>query len=217
MADMSETPLKNAFDDFLLLSFCSRFRFAVIKNSFGKWLCTDEATNHYLNQWWFMSLTIISTCVTRTHIDHRRHHLCTYINTMVYMYYMDLIALHHIMTFSLVIMQYGLPPYNGDCVDYNSCSNSAIHWACIPIMDHVARWPWLGLLYPGTNPFENRVPVEHYSDVIMTAMASQITVVSIVYSTVYIGEDQRKHQSSSSLAFVRGIHRWPVNSPHKGP
>ena len=29
--------------------------------------------------------------------------------------------------------------------------------------------------------------------------------------------DQRKHQSSASLAFVRGIHRWPVNSPYKGP
>ena len=36
-------------------------------------------------------------------------------------------------------------------------------------------------------------------------------------STVYSGADQRKHQSSASLAFVRGIHRWPVNSPHKGP
>ena len=35
--------------------------------------------------------------------------------------------------------------------------------------------------------------------------------------TVYLGADQRKHQSSASLAFVRGIHRWPVNSPHKGP
>ena len=39
----------------------------------------------------------------------------------------------------------------------------------------------------------------------------------IVYSTVYSGTDQRKHQSSASLAFVRGIHRWPVNSPHKWP
>ena len=39
----------------------------------------------------------------------------------------------------------------------------------------------------------------------------------IVYSTVYSGTDHRKHQSSTSLAFVRGIHRWPVNSPHKWP
>ena len=51
----------------------------------------------------------------------------------------------------------------------------------------------------------------------MGAMASQITSLTIVYSTVYSGSNQRKHQSSTSLAFVRGIHRWPVNSPHKGP
>ena len=57
----------------------------------------------------------------------------------------------------------------------------------------------------------------HYSDVIMSAMASQITRLMVVYSTVYSGTDQRKHQSSTSLGFVRGIHRWPVNSPHKWP
>ena len=51
----------------------------------------------------------------------------------------------------------------------------------------------------------------------MSVIASQITSVSIVYSTVYPGADQRKHESSASLVFVRGIHRWPVNSPHKGP
>ena len=50
----------------------------------------------------------------------------------------------------------------------------------------------------------------HYSNVIMGAMTSQLTGVSIVYSTVCLGADQRKHQSSASLAFVRGIHRWPV-------
>ena len=57
----------------------------------------------------------------------------------------------------------------------------------------------------------------HYNDVIINAMASQITSVSTVCSIVASGADQRKHQSSASLAFVRGIHRWPVNSPHKGP
>ena len=57
----------------------------------------------------------------------------------------------------------------------------------------------------------------HYSDVIMGAIASQITSLTIVYSSVYSGADQRKHQSSASLAFVRGIHRRPVNYPHKGP
>ena len=47
----------------------------------------------------------------------------------------------------------------------------------------------------------------HYDDVIMTTIASQITSLAIVYSTVYSGGDQRKHQSAASLAFVWGIHR----------
>ena len=51
----------------------------------------------------------------------------------------------------------------------------------------------------------------------MGAIASQITSLTIVYSTFYSGADQRKHESSASLAFVRGIHRGPVNSPHKWP
>ena len=57
----------------------------------------------------------------------------------------------------------------------------------------------------------------HYSDAIMSAMASQITSLTTVYGTVYSGADQRKHQSSASRAFVRGIHGGPVNSPHKWP
>ena len=56
-----------------------------------------------------------------------------------------------------------------------------------------------------------------YDDVIMSAIASQITSLTIVYSTVYPGADESKHQSSASLAFVRRIHRGPVNSPHKWP
>ena len=60
------------------------------------------------------------------------------------------------------------------------------------------------------------VPI-HYSDVIMGSIASQIASLTIVYSSVYSGIDQRKHQSSASLAFVRGGHRRPVNSLHKGP
>ena len=51
----------------------------------------------------------------------------------------------------------------------------------------------------------------------MSVMASQITCLTIVYSIVYWSADQRKHQSSTLLAFVWGIHRWPVNSPHKWP
>ena len=51
----------------------------------------------------------------------------------------------------------------------------------------------------------------------MDAISSQITSIIIVYSTVYSDTDQRKHQSFASLAFLRGIHRGPVNSPHKWP
>ena len=57
----------------------------------------------------------------------------------------------------------------------------------------------------------------HYCDAIMISIASQITSLTIVYSCVYSGVDKRKHQSSASLAFVCGIHRWPVNSPPQSP
>ena len=59
--------------------------------------------------------------------------------------------------------------------------------------------------------------IAHYCDVIMSTIASQITSLTFVYATVYSDVDQRKHQSSASLAFVRGIHREPVNTPRKGP
>ena len=51
----------------------------------------------------------------------------------------------------------------------------------------------------------------------MGTIASLITSLTIVYATVYTDADQRKHQSSASLAFVWGIHRRPMNSPHKWP
>ena len=61
------------------------------------------------------------------------------------------------------------------------------------------------------------VMFSHYDDVRMGAIASQITSLTIVYWSVYSGAYQSKHQSSASLAFVWGIHRGPVNSPHKWP
>ena len=82
--------------------------------------------------------------------------------------------------------------------------NGSVQWACL--LDRVGLWKmWVANLD------------QHYRDAIMGAMASQITSLTIVYSTVYSGADQRKHHSSVSLAFVREIHRWPVNFPHKGP
>ena len=71
------------------------------------------------------------------------------------------------------------------------------------VFDNICRW---------------NIHQTHNNDVIMSAMmASQITSHTFVYSTVYSGADQRKHQSSASLSFVRGIHRWPMNSPHIRP
>ena len=64
---------------------------------------------------------------------------------------------------------------------------------------------------------EPALSMYHYHDVIMTTIASQITSLTIVYSTVYSDADQSKHQSSASLAFVREIHRGPVTFPHKWP
>ena len=87
-----------------------------------------------------------------------------------------------------------------------------------------AQWPGKLLVKSAEQSPEPRCGLKtfmsingHYSDVIMGAMASQITSLMIVYPTDYSGADQRTHQSSASLVFVRGIHRWPVNSPHKGP
>ena len=57
-----------------------------------------------------------------------------------------------------------------------------------------------------------RVAFSHYSDVMIT-----MTGVSIAYSTVCSGADQRKPQSSTSPVFVRGIHRWRMDASHKGP
>ena len=78
-------------------------------------------------------------------------------------------------------------------------------------MVHGTRPLWVLIIDPGKSVWL------HYSDVILGVMVSQITYLTIIYSTVYSDADQRKHQSSASLAFVWGIHRWPVNSPHKWP
>ena len=76
-----------------------------------------------------------------------------------------------------------------------------VAWLKLGSSCHCTKQPWR---YP-------------YGDIIMGAISSQITSLTIVNSTVYSNADKRKHQSSASLAFVRGIHRGPVNSPHKWP
>ena len=75
----------------------------------------------------------------------------------------------------------------------------------------------MGLLFTALHVLYENCDVVHYRDVIMGVTASQITSLTIVFSTVYSDADQRKHQSSASLVFVRGTHRRPSNSPHKWP
>ena len=57
----------------------------------------------------------------------------------------------------------------------------------------------------------------HYDDVIMTTIASQITSLTVVYSTVYSDADQSKHQKLRVTGLCVGNSPGPVNSPHKGP
>ena len=85
------------------------------------------------------------------------------------------------------------------------------YWPILPLFPRLLHWHWSNDTQCPCGNLKN-----HYNDVIMSAMASQITGVLIVYSIVCSDVDQRKHQNFASNAFVRGIHRWPVNSPHKG-
>ena len=76
------------------------------------------------------------------------------------------------------------------------------------------RSSWRQWFFTQKYPTRSR-PNVTYHYVIMGMRASQIISLTIVYSIAYSGEYQRKHQSSASLTFVRGVHRWPVNTPHK--
>ena len=95
------------------------------------------------------------------------------------------------------------------------------------LRDNIKVWIWLLCHYLsicelkatsheslGKHPLFSIISNElHYIDVVMGTMASQITSLTIVYSTVYAGADQRNHQSSAALAFVRGIHRGTGEFP----
>ena len=91
----------------------------------------------------------------------------------------------------------------------NSQHKGPVTWKMFPFHDVIVRF----LIWSSPASYG----VFHYDDVIMTMLASQITSLMVVYSIVYSVVNQRKHQSSASLAFVREIHRGPVNFPHKWP
>ena len=97
-----------------------------------------------------------------------------------------------------------------------------LYWACdylsmlrLKLNDVNEKRPWYAVMLIASLQLLWQSGI-NCSKVIMGRMASQITGVSITCSTVCSGADQRKHQSLASQAFARGIHRWPVDSPHKG-
>ena len=94
-------------------------------------------------------------------------------------------------------------------IDPPACQNRS-SWMSSKIL-HMISWECKSgaMIFHG-NKFNTLLKKNdrYYSDVIMSAKASQIISVSNVYSNVCPGTDQRKHQSSESLAFVRGIRWW---------
>ena len=116
---------------------------------------------------------------------------------------------------------YAFPNFNGVTIEFWG------HIGCLPCVMHA--YCSFNLKGNKNTPFHfryvrlyfyNQLDIKvkltwHYDEVIMGVMASQITSLAIVYPTIYSDTDQRKHQSSASLAFAWGIHRGPVNSPHK--
>ena len=111
-----------------------------------------------------------------------------------------------------------------NCVEYILLLIYMFSFICVPLLSNKlpragalnlnAMHQWTVLLFKLLPVFS---VTHHYNDVIMSAMAFEITTLTIVYSIVYSGAYKKTHQNSSSLAFVQGIHQWPVNSPHKEP
>ena len=113
------------------------------------------------------------------------------------------------------------PHVGNSIVCWSTCSaqhkkyHNLLHWSFVR-----GNHRWLGVSLQGPSKCSmswRQNDKFHYCDVIMVAMVSQIISLTIVYSIVHSGADQRKDQSSASLAFVRRVHRGPVNSPHKWP
>ena len=109
----------------------------------------------------------------------------------------------------------------------NSCGN--FQWVCYrdtnlrPYYLYMTCWNWQNVVevmaccLRASGPQVVHGCTLQWRGVIMNLVTSQITSISIVCASIYSGTDQRKHQSSALLDFVRRIYRWSVNSPHKGP
>ena len=133
----------------------------------------------------------------------------TYTHTHIYIYIPNLYGPGlRFMLKSMLVNKYIYHGFwlAGGCAASQSDARFENRWWLARIL----TWKSLSNPSPGYNAL-------HYGDVIMGAIASQNTILRIVYSTVYSDAYQRKHQSSALLAFVRGIHRRSVNSLHKWP
>ena len=106
---------------------------------------------------------------------------------------------------------------NKPIMRYFRAKTGRVTWPMGVEMDLQRIWPVLIRNMPQLSTYHAVCWSIHYSDVIMRAITSQNTFLSIVYSVVCSGVDHTKHQSSALLAFMMWIHLWPVNYPHKGP
>ena len=85
---------------------------------------------------------------------------------------------------------------------------------CFHVCPDIISPIWTSFLFPNSKSgYSTVLLTNHYSEIIISTMISQVTGVSAICSTA----DQRKYESTVSLAFLRRIHWWPVDSPHKRP
>ena len=173
--------------------------------AFHSWLCLRVARNPAVKQRSAYGLTFESTKAVSWSVDTLETSKCRFI--------LNISSQNAIFHIFHIISAYA------DCIPQCQLTTQAVRVSCHN--KHPKTVLKLNNMYHSFHVAKTSMAVEsyslHYSDIIMGTMASQITSLTIVCSTVYSGRDQRKHQSSASLAFVRGIHRWLVNCLHKWP
>ena len=185
------------------------------------------------NHFEYTQVFLITRCSLHTYTLHWRHNGCD--GALNHQPHHCLLTSFHLMTSS---WHSGMDCYKWQChevceIDIIACprwrlfswfsrkrssnvesaSISSRHYTCIQCEYNLVKYRVCHKTLVGTC----WLLCSHHNDVIMSAIESQITSLAIVYSTAFSGADQRKYQSFASLAFVKRITRWQVNSPHKGP
>ena len=182
----------------------------------GSWLGVDQAPSHHPNQQYFALIGVLN----RNHVNPeypRYTGLEIEISKMfemwssepsLYMPQTNCVITPPVLFFGTYLFDgtWEITLYSRFCI--KSSPFPSVHYS-LSVWHKIKIWVM--------EFHENHLSTCHYGDVIMSTIASQITSLTIVYSTVYSDADQRTHQSTASLAFVWGIHRGPVNFPHKWP